>query len=339
MHAHLSGPNDQYARVRMAGGVLASRDLVGTQPSVHSIHRRREAIRAGREIGLEMVISGFIDGPAENTGPTSALVATEDSARAIVRNYAAMGYDQIKIYSSLRPELVPVIVEEATRHGLRVSGHVPAFMTAEQGVRAGMSEINHANFLMLNFFGDTIDTRGTDRFYLPMEQWPSIDIDSERVQAFIRLLRERNIILDPTLCIFKAQWGQPGGFPARDGYTLEHYRGGYQRMEELVMAMYRGGIRLVAGTDNSCTVQDELAIYAGMGIPTWDLLRMATIDAAVVTGRAATLGSIVPGKTADFILLDADPSVDIANTRRVSLILKGGVPLTPAVLRGGTEWP
>jgi imidazolonepropionase-like amidohydrolase len=202
-----------------------------------------------------------------------------------------------------------------------------------------MSEINHANFLMLNFFGDTIDTRGTDRFYLPMEQWPSIDIDSERVQAFIRLLRERNIILDPTLCIFKAQWGQPGGFPARDGYTLEHYRGGYQRMEELVMAMYRGGIRLVAGTDNSCTVQDELAIYAGMGIPTWDLLRMATIDAAVVTGRAATLGSIVPGKTADFILLDADPSADIANTRRVSLILKGGVPLTPAVLRGGTEWP
>lgn len=339
MHAHHGGGGDQYARSRLATGVLAARDLVGTLPSVHSVHRRREAARAGREIGMEMVLSGFIDGPAENTGPTSVLVETEDSARSAVRSYAAMGYDQIKTYSSLNPRLLPAIVDEARKHGLRVSGHIPAFMTAEQAVRAGMSEVNHANFLMLNFFGDTIDTRGTDRFYVPMEQWPTIDVKSRRVQEFVQLLRERNVVVDPTLCIFKAQWGQPGGFPARNGYTLEHYRQGYRRMEELVMELWRGGVRLVAGTDNSCQVQDELAIYAGMGIPAWDLLRMATIDAAVVTGRARELGSIVPGKTADFILLDADPSADIANTKRVSLVVKGGVPLTPSQLQGGTEWP
>jgi len=339
MHAHHGGGGDQYARSRMAQGILAARDLVGTLPAVHSVHRRREAVRAGREVGLEMVLSGFIDGPAENTGPTSVLVSTEDSARSAVRGYAAMGYDQIKTYSSLDPRLLPAIVDEAARHGLRVSGHIPAFMTAEQAVRAGMSEVNHANFLMLNFFGDTIDTRGTDRFYVPMEQWPSIEVASPRVQAFVRLLRERSVVVDPTLCIFRAQWGQPGGFPARNGYTLEHYRQGYRRMEELVMELWRGGVRLVAGTDNACAVQDELAIYAGMGIPAWDLLRMATIDAAVVTGRARELGSIVPGKTADFILLDGDPSADIANTARVSLVVKGGVPLAPERIRGATEWP
>lgn len=339
MHTHMGSSNDSYGRNRMAIGVLGTRDLLGTLPSVHAIHTRRQAVREGREIGPEMVISGFIDGPAENTGPTSVLVATEDSARQAVRGYAAMGYDQIKTYSSLNPALLPVIIDEARRHGLRVSGHIPAFMTAEQAVIAGLSEINHANFLMLNFFGDTIDTRGTDRFYLPMEQWPRIDVKSEAVQRFIRLVRDRGVILDPTLCIFKAQWGQPGGFPPRNGYTMEHYRQGYRRMEELVMEFYRAGVRLVAGTDNSCQVQDELIIYAGLGISNWDLIRMATIDAAMLTGRGRALGSLVAGKQADFILLDGDPTVDIANTKRASLILKGGIPLQPSQLRGGADWP
>ena len=339
MHGHLGASNDSYSRSRMAGGVLASRDLVGTLAEVHSIHRRREAIRAGREVGLTFVISGFMDGPAENAGPTSVLVATEDSARSAVRSYAAMGYDQIKIYSSLDPRLVPAIVDEARKHRMRVSGHIPAFMTVEQAVRAGLSEVNHANMLMLNFFGDTIDTRGTDRFYLPMERWPEVEIGSPRVQAFIRLLKEQDVVLDPTLCIFKAQWGTQGGFPVRPGFTAEHYRQGYQRMQDLVMAIYRGGVRMVAGTDNSCSVQDELAIYASAGIPAPELLRMATLGAAEVTGRGRELGSIEPGKLADLILVDADPMANVQNTRRVSWVLKGGIPLTRAQLAGSTDWP
>ena len=339
MHAHHGSPNDFYARNRLARGVLAARDLVGTLPAVHSIHRRREAVNAGREIGLRMVISGFIDGPAENTGPTSVLVETEDSARSAVREYKRLGYDQIKIYSSLKPSLVPAILQEAHRQGLRVSGHIPAFMTAEQAVRAGLDEINHANHLVLNFFGDTIDTRGTDRFYVPAEQGPSLELDSERVQSFIRLLKDRNVVVDPTLCIFKGQWTGTNGIPVRPGYDRDHYRRGYQRMEELVVALHRAGVRLVAGTDNACSVQDELEIYAAAGIPVPDLLRMATLGAAEVTGQARRLGSITRGKLADYILLDADPTADIRNLRKVHLIVKDGIPLAPQSLAGSTDWP
>lgn len=339
MHAHHGSPNDQYARSRLATGVLAARDLVGTLPSVHSIHRRRQAVNAGREVGLRMVISGFIDGPAENTGPTSVLVSTEDSARSAVRAYRRLGYDQIKIYSSLKPSLVPAILDEAHRQGLRVSGHIPAFMTAEQAVRAGLDEINHANHLVLNFFGDTIDTRGTDRFYVPAEQGSTLDLQSERVQGFIRLLKERNVVIDPTLCIFKSQWTRDGGIPVRAGYDRDRYREGYRRMEQLVVAMHRAGVRLVAGTDNACSVQDELAVYAEAGIPVPDLLRIATLGAAEVTGQSRRLGTITAGKLADFILLDADPTADIGNLRRVHLIVKDGIPITPATLQGSTDWP
>ena len=339
MHAHHGSPNDFYARNRLAIGVLAARDLVGTLPSVHSIHRRREAVNAGREIGLRMVISGFIDGPAENTGPTSVLVETEDSARRVVREYKRLGYDQIKIYSSLKPSLVPVIIQEAHKQGLRVSGHIAAFMTAEQAVRAGLDEINHANHLILNFFGDTIDSRGTDRFYVPAEQGPSLEIGSERVQSFIRLLKDRKVVVDPTLCIFKGQWTGENGIPVRPGYDRDHYRRGYQRMEELVVAMHQAGVRLVAGTDNACSIHDELEVYAGAGIPIPDLLRMATLGAAEVTGQERRLGSITPGKLADYILLEADPTTDIRNLRKVHLIVKDGIPLAPATLAGSTDWP
>ncbi len=66
----------------------------------------------------------------------------------------------MKIYSSVKPELVPAIVDEAGKRGLRVGGHIPAGMTAERAVRAGYDEIQHMNMLFLNFMFDRVpDTR------------------------------------------------------------------------------------------------------------------------------------------------------------------------------------
>jgi hypothetical protein len=58
---------------------------------------------------------------------------------------------QIKLYMSLKPELVPIIADHAHARGLRVSGHVPAFMSAEQFIEAGADEIQHFNYVQLNF--------------------------------------------------------------------------------------------------------------------------------------------------------------------------------------------
>ena len=72
-----------------------------------------------------------------------------------------MGFEQIKVYSSMKPELVPIIIAEAHQRGLRVSGHVPAFMTAEQVVKLGFDEVQHVSFMMLNFMDSVKDTRST----------------------------------------------------------------------------------------------------------------------------------------------------------------------------------
>src|ERR1700693_4216891 len=140
-----------------------------------------------------------MDSPGPYTVPIGLLASTEPEARAIVNRYADLGFEQIKIYSSMKPELVPVIIEEAHHRGLRVSGHVPAFMTAEQVVRLGFDEVQHVNFLMLNFMDTVKDTRSMARFNAVAAHGAELDLRSERVQNFIRLLHDRGTVIDPTV--------------------------------------------------------------------------------------------------------------------------------------------
>ena len=135
MHAHLS-PEDAFLDI--AAGVTTVRDLAN---AIDELGKLRQEIEAGTHIGPHVTLAGFIDGPGPFEGPVKILAATPEEARQRVDDYANLGYLQIKIYSSVKPELVPVIAEEAHKRGLRVSGHVPSGMIAEQFVRDGADEI------------------------------------------------------------------------------------------------------------------------------------------------------------------------------------------------------
>ena len=67
-------------------------------------------------------------------------------------------------YSELWPELVAPLAEEAHAKGLRLSGHIPSGMLAAEAVRSGYDEIQHVNFLLLNFMPDVKETRTPARF-------------------------------------------------------------------------------------------------------------------------------------------------------------------------------
>src|SRR5262249_51978980 len=131
--------------------------------------------------------------------------------------YAQRGYREIKLYNSVKPEWVAPIAEHAHQLGLRVTGHIPAFMRAEQAVRAGYDEITHINQLMLNFLsGPKTDSRALERFYLIADHAHELDLDSKPVQDFIALLKQRGTVVDPTLVAFE-DMGQ------RHGQTKKSY--------------------------------------------------------------------------------------------------------------------
>ena len=69
------------------------------------------------------------------------------------------------------------------------------------------------------------------------------------------------------------------------------------------------------------------------GIPPLDALRIATLNGAIFLGRESELGSIEPGKLADMVLLNADPTRDIRNVREIAGVWKAGVAIDRATLQ------
>lgn len=282
-----------------------------------------------------------------------------EEAREWIDRYASLGYEQIKVYSSLDPALVAPIAEMAHGHGMRLSGHVPQGLTASEAVMRGFDEIQHINFVFLNFWGDQgIDTRTPARFVEVAARAAAVDLGSPAVEEFVDLLAEREIVVDPTVAVFEAMFlGRPGEisptfamvadrFPAQVrrsffGGGLEPpegmddtYRESFRRMVEMVGRLYEAGVPLVAGTDALAgfALHRELELYVEAGIPAPEALRIATLGAAEITGRADRLGTIEPGKVADLIVVDGNPAESISDIRKVELTIKDGVLFDSAAL-------
>jgi imidazolonepropionase-like amidohydrolase len=345
MHVHVQ-PGD--GLLHMVCGVTSVRDLANDTDALLQMRRRFDE---GAEIGPRVAMAGFIDGRGPYQGPTKVFADTEEEAKTAIDNYAKLGYIQIKVYSSLKPELLPKIVEMAHAHGMRVSGHVPSGMNAEQFVRDGVDEIQHMNFIFLDFMPQVKDTRTPARFTEVAAHGAEIDPKSEQVQAFIQLLKEHKIVVDPTLSIFESMIDdRPGkmaaGYAAvadnmpaqvRRGFLYgglqvpagqdQRYQDSFQRMLDMAKAFYDSGVPIVAGTDSVAgyTLHRELELYVKAGIPAPKVLQLATLGAARVVKRDSELGSIAPGRLADVILVDGDPATHISDIRRVKTVVKDGV--------------
>jgi imidazolonepropionase-like amidohydrolase len=347
MHAHLVADT---AFLDIATGVTTVRDLGNP---IDDLTKLRREIDGGSQIGPRVVSAGLIDGPGPYQGPIKVLAATPEEARQCVDRYADLGYVQIKIYSSVKPELVPVIVEEAHKRGLRVSGHVPSGMIAEQFVRDGVDEIQHMNFIFLNFMPDVKETRTPARFIEPGKRGGDLDLNSQAVNDFIALLKQHHIVLDPTMGVWEntyldrpgqisridaaifdrlpvqAQRGSKSGggaLDATDPATDKQYRAAYANMVRMLKKLYDSGVQIVAGTDagSGYAFDRELEIYNEAGIPATEVLRMATLEAATIMHKDRDFGSITAGKYADMILVNGDPTKKISDIRHVDAVIKNG---------------
>jgi imidazolonepropionase-like amidohydrolase len=354
MHVHFDPDSDSL--LHLAAGVTTVRDLANDMDRVLEMRRR---IDGGTAIGPRVILAGILDGPGLYAGPTKVLVDSPEAVIQAIERYKTKGYEQIKVYSSIKPELVPTIIEHAHKRGMRVSGHVPAFMSAGQVVQLGFDELQHMNFLFLNFMTDSVkDTRGPARFMAIPEHISEVDLRSDRVQRFIGELKAHKTVIDPTLAIFETfytdRFGQiaqgmaavadrlpptvrrrflSGGLPVPKGMD-ERYRQAFQAMLAMLGELHRAGITLVAGTDYVAgfALHRELELYVQAGLPAPEVLRMATLGAAAVMKRDNTLGSVAPGKLADLVVVDGDPSTRISDVRRTALVIKDGVVYESAAL-------
>jgi imidazolonepropionase-like amidohydrolase len=354
VHQHFAGVDGTFDLI---AGVTSARDMANDNVPLMARVKRFDA---GTELGPRVVLAGIVEGTGPLAGPTDVRVETRAQAQAAVDWYADHGYEQIKIYSSFPPALVAPIADMAHARGLRVSGHVPAFMRAQEFVEAGADEIQHLNFIVLNFFPDVKDTRSKERYTITAEKLKDLKLDSPEFAAFMALLKSRHTVLDPTLSVFQDLYsGAPGqcahglcammarfppvtrrrllsGAVAVPAGEEAAYAQALPALMRLLKALYDGGLTLMPGTDAFAgyTLHNELELYVQAGIPAPEVLRMATLTPAQVLGVAgpSQRGFIAPGRQADMILVDGDPALHIADIHHVWRTIKGGQVYDPAAL-------
>jgi Amidohydrolase family len=351
MHAHAQ-PLDGFLNI--ASGVTSVRDMGN---DIEELKHLQTQWDSGVAIGPRVWKAGFIDGRGPFQAPTGLYADTLEEAQAAVNRYADLGYVQIKVYSSLKPELVPGIVKTAHGRGLRVSGHIPNGMIASQFVEDGADELQHINFIFLNFLASQVkDTRTPERFTAVGANAAKLDLQSKEVNDFIELLQKHHTTVDVTLATFEGMFtGRPGkvspdfapvlnrlpaqvqrgaytgGLPVTDK-TDQLYKDSYGAMLRMTWRMYDAGIPILAGTDGTAglTLHRELELEVRAGIPPPKALQIATFNAARLLKQQDELGSIAPGKRADFVLVEGDPTERISDIRRCRLVMKNGVLYTSA---------
>jgi hypothetical protein len=350
-HVHDSHWN---ALLELAGGATSVRDMGSDNAFLAELQQQ---IAAGEAVGPRIVAAGFIEGDSPFAARADFVVKNVDDARAAVDWYAQRGFRQIKIYNSFRPEWIEPTVKYAHERGMRIGGHIPAFMRADQAVAAGYDEIQHINQTVLQFFtDDKTDTRTLARFYLVAEKAGGLDLSSPAVQQYLLLLKDRKVSLDVTLTAFEAMMMQPQG-TANPTFEMvaEHvpsslsrawatpemeippakvavYRQSFERLLEFTGMAWKMGIPILAGTDNigGFTLPREIELQVKAGIPPTEALKNATWTNALYSGTLDETGSITRGKRADLILVDGDPTTNVSDLRRVSLVMRDGVAYYPA---------
>jgi imidazolonepropionase-like amidohydrolase len=350
VHTELAGIDlHGFLGLYLANGVTGVRDMGG---DFARIQGWREAIARGSLAGPRIVASG----PYLNGVPVSIPhfdVHTESDAVRAVDSLAAMGVDFVKIHSRVPREAVFAALREAKAKRLPVGGHVSYGVTVEEVSDSGQMSLEH----LLGFINTCTPAEST-RFAAadPFIRTVFGACTSRDQEMLYRHLARNGTWVTPTLT---AAWEfaiLPQTALAAD--SLAHYipdslrgfwrdgmgaptnlppgaealgRALFATRLRLVGALHAAGVPILAGTDaplrNSTPgfgLHEEMAFLVQAGFTPMEALRAATYDAARYLGALDSLGTIERGKLADLVLLDRDPSADIRNARRITMVMTRG---------------
>jgi imidazolonepropionase-like amidohydrolase len=353
MHVHLLNDRSQRLLLRnpnIQDGMLRDEDMftlfiangvtqVLDLQSMSETLRQRYDVETGHFLGPHIKTAAMIDGvPPEWPIGMLRVAATPEDGRQAVRDASAEGYDLIKAYGNLSLETFSAIVEEARRMKMRVVGHIPqrGKGVTEKFFQPGYDLVAHAEE-----FAQQTDPPSLEAIpqYVEMAKhsgtWliGTLSLDE-------RLLEEtthpETLKTRPELRLLPPYYQQdvidhnPYLAKASPGFT-QHLRDIIEFNRQLVRAFIAAGIPVLSGTDAPVpglvygyALHDELEAMANASMSNQQVLESATRLACEWLGVDGDRGTVEQSKRADLLLIDADPLLNVANTRRIAAVIVEG---------------
>ena len=345
MHAHVPDPGTQFLdrvlTLFVANGVTTIRGMLG-RPSHLTLRKR---LLDDERFGPRLITSGpsmngrSVDGPA-------------DASRKVRAQHAA-GYDFIKIHPGLSSEEYESIAITSNELGIPFAGHVPVAVGVGNALSAGTATIDHLDGYIASLMPANTDSSGGYGGFFDVLL--ADQVSEDRIAEIAERTAAAGTWNVPTESLFEHRVSDIGVAELRNrpemrympAATVQQWvRAKEEQLDErgfnsgigaraielrrkIIVALHEAGAGLLLGSDApqvfnvpGFSLHHELGFLVAAGLTPFEALQTGTTAAAGFLGT--NTGIIAVGREADLVLLNADPLLDIANTRRIHGVMVRG---------------
>ncbi len=362
-HAHLYGyllfghsTNQTFPYLFLANGVTSILSPGSGDPEGDIALKNR--IDSGRSVGPRMFLAGeYIDMEPLHV-PWMEPVKTPEEAKAKIDMWVSRGASAVKLYASMRGDLMRTVINYAHQRGVKVNGHLEETSWGE-AIEMGIDVLHHGIYAMKEVMPEGIPPQaiGMINFAPPeYEKFYQVivdaDLKSQKFQAIFKAAVDAKVVFVPTVVALEPsdavkdhmaeqkQFYSPDAWKKVEGrFNAEKKKYALllsQKNVEFVREANRAGVMLSTGTDFTDLqilpgwgVFREMEIFGEAGMKPMEILKAATYNGAWAIGRTDMIGSLEAGKMADFVILNANPLENISNVRQVYRVVKNGTIYNP----------
>jgi len=358
MHTHFT--HDQSTLdLNVVHGVTTLRDmgsLAGTrvgdkwkslprQEAIRAVLRVRDEIASGKRQGPTIYSVGMIvtGGKVADAAPHQIVVETPEQARQAVNMLADLHVDAIKVHARLTRDTFDAIMSEAKKRKLPVVGHTPTALDPVVVSNAGQKTIEHMTGIWeyahknVPKGNEEMAQQRYDQEFATFRKngtalVPTLVNYLAGAEAYAYIQKpESNPHLDHVVPELALRWKSDWPKSEFDSTQSKGFYESVKTLQRMTKDAHDKGVVILAGTDiggiftyPGLDLHRELQLLVEAGLSPMDALRSATILPAETIGSSKTSGSVTAGKTADLVLLDADPLQDIANADRIEAVVVRG---------------
>lgn len=353
--------NKQLLGLYLAHGITTVRDCAGDLSD--TVLDWRDQIRQGRLVGPKILASGpKLEGYKPLWKGTIEVGTPEEISKAL--DYLqSRSVDFVKITeNTMQPEIFLEALRQAKARGMQTSGHLPVQLTLDQVMQAGLGSIEHQSYALRGATPREAELTAqvaAGKLTAREAMRASIEsFDEATARATFRRMAAAGMSITPTLVGSQVTAYLDQDDHAHDDYlkyigkglrktyewrvqraakddaaAIAYRHAAYEKAAALLPLMQQEGVNIIAGTDagflNSFDypgqgLHDELGIFVKQGLTPQQALQAAVINGPRFMGKLERYGAVAAGKAADLLVLDANPLQDIANTRKVRMVLSQG---------------